>query len=166
VLIAAMLILVRGETVRPKLGALFDCTNARYKGVFAIPEEKTCQKKFFGTKVDKFKAEVRQYKTRVTVIKMYFCEVRSVVKFCSENFLGIDTKRSTSRFLKVEKRVCANAVKTKDTPYGKLRKIGSNEWGTRNEKGYACSWMVTNKKQEYEVFNIKIFKGSLKGEDR
>ena len=149
----------------PALRAIYDCDITTIKGIYARPSQKRCQQNFHSAKIRKYTAEILKFKKVTTVIRIFYCDARKITKDCQENFWGTEVKAFDSKFIRVGYKTCRKALKSGQTPYGKIKRNSENEWVASHTKRYKCSWMTDNK-QTYTLFRMRSYEATIEGDDR
>ena len=144
---------------QPDLGFLYDCSNVTKVGLYSVPAETYCSR-FHLKDIRHMSVEVKQYKEKITNIKLFLCSTEKIILFCREKFFGSDEKKIQKIILPTSYKVCFNAVRYKNTPYGRLKKSKHNLWISSGIKSFKCQWMK-NTHVSFTRFKLLLLNGHL-----
>ena len=155
--------LISQTLTNPDIGTLYDCSIVKPMGSFILPIEPICNQ-LHGHSVHTFTAEVRQYRQSISNIKIYHCFREKVTLTCKETFFGIDTEKIKVQQLPTDLSMCQTALRSKVTPYGKLKKVNLNSWVSTDHKAFNCKWM-TSKSISFLRIKLDRYIGQIYDED-
>ena len=164
-LVVIFLLVVRllaGSPV-PKLGALYNCEETKYTGVYTLPKELTCDElKATPSKINSFEALIKQYHPKTTQIPIYHCTAFKVTITCKNIFF--EEKHRHVEEVRVTAEECLRAVRYKMFRNVRLRNLRPGVWGNDPHKNYNCAWLSA-KTNRYLDMRMAVYTGSLEGAD-
>ena len=131
-----------GVRARPDIGTVYNCETSGDHTILEIPDIKECKTNFSPSKVQHYRAEVRQYHPVTTDVKIYHCKANEISLECIEGFFGQTDKSRFTKTVTTSRGECDRAAERKVSRYGKLFLL-AGVWTTVSHKHYRCAWMTT-----------------------